>query len=83
MGFSVPEIRDYRQGAQSLSGLVEYHSMMFTLLGRDEAHRVRTGVVSPEFFDLFGVKPLLGRTFAAADDRKLAFLLAPRRHFRH
>jgi len=52
-----------------LTGLVEYHSMTFTLLGRNEAHRVRTGVVSAGFFDLFGVRPLLGRTFVAADDR--------------
>ncbi|MBZ5620460.1 MAG: ABC transporter permease [Acidobacteriia bacterium] len=69
MPFSVPEINDYRERNRSLSGLVEYHSMSFTLLGGNEAHRVRTGVVSAGFFDLFGVKPLLGRTFVPADDR--------------
>jgi len=68
-GFSVPEIEDYRRGSRSLNGMVEYHSMVFTLLGRTEAHRVRTGVVSAGFFDLFGVQPLLGRTFVAADER--------------
>ena len=30
---------------------------------------MRTGVVSAGFFDMFGVKPLLGRTFVADDDK--------------
>lgn len=68
-GFSAPELNDYRRQNRSLSGLAEYHSMTFTLYGKDEANRVRTGVVSPEFFELLGVKPLLGRTFAPDDNR--------------
>jgi putative ABC transport system permease protein len=67
--FSVSEINDYRTRSRSLTGLVEYHSMAFTLFGGDAAHRVRTGVVSPDFFEFFGVKPRLGRTFVADDDR--------------
>ncbi len=66
--FSVPEIADYRGQNRTLGELAEYHSMTFTLLGRHEAHRVRTGVVSAGFFDMFGVRPLLGRTFRAGDD---------------
>src|SRR5262245_32722332 len=69
MNFSVQEIADYRQQNQTLTDLVEYHSMTFTLFGGDEAHQVRSGVVSPQFFDLFGVHPILGRTFVAEDDR--------------
>lgn len=68
-GFSVPEIQDYRERNRTLSGIVEYHMMTFTLFGGAEAHQVRTGVVSWQFFDLFGVKPLLGRTFVAADEQ--------------
>ena len=30
---------------------------------------MRTGVVSPQFFDFFGVKPLFGRSFTTDDDR--------------
>src|SRR5262245_32961779 len=70
VGFSVPEIQDYRQRTRTLSGLVEYHMMTFTLFGGTEAHQVRTGVVSWQFFDLFGVKPLLGRTFVAGDEQQ-------------
>ena len=67
--FSVQEIDDYRRQNRTLSELSEYHSMTFTLLGRNDAHRVRTGVVSAGFFDMFGVKPLLGRTFRPDDDK--------------
>ncbi len=69
IGFSVAEIEDFRQSNRSMTGLVEYHGMSFTLFGANEAHRVRTGVVSAGFFDFFGVKPLMGRTFAPDDER--------------
>ncbi len=68
MGFSVKEINDYQEQNQSLEDLVEYHSMSFLLLGRGEPDRVQTGVVSTNFFDVLGVKPLLGRTFLPSDN---------------
>ncbi|HLY62685.1 MAG TPA: ABC transporter permease [Terriglobia bacterium] len=68
MSFSVQEINDYRNQNQTLSGLVEYHSMTFTLLRHGDAQRVATGVVSWNFFDLFGVQPVLGRSFVASDE---------------
>jgi len=70
MGFSVKEVLDYREQNQSLEGVVEHHSMSFILLGLEEPQRVQTGVVSANFFDLLGVKPLLGRTFAPGDDER-------------
>ena len=69
LGFSVKEIEDYRAQNHTLSGLVEFHAMSFTLFGHGDPERVRTGVVSYNYFDLFGVKPLLGRTFLPADDQ--------------
>src|SRR4029077_1769364 len=70
MGFSVAEVNDYRERNRSLSGLVEYHAMTFTLLGGTEPHQVRTGVVSAEFFDFLGVKPILGRAFLKEEERQ-------------
>jgi len=67
--FSVPEIQDYRAQTSAFSSLVEYHSMRFTLYSRDEAARVRAGVVSPGFFGMFGVKPILGRDLNEGDDQ--------------
>jgi predicted permease len=67
-GFSPLEMTDYRQQSKTLESIVEYHNMWFVLLGRGEPERVQTGVVSWNYFDLFGVKPVAGRTFREADD---------------
>src|SRR5580692_9958957 len=69
LSFSVKEIEDYRAQNRTLAGLVEYHAMSFTLFGHGDPERVRTGVVSANYFDLFGVQPLLGRTFLPDDDK--------------
>ena len=68
--FSVKEMQDYCDRNHTLSGIVEHHTMNFLLIGADTAERVETAVVSANFFDVLGVRPLLGRTFVAADDRK-------------
>lgn len=66
--FSVPEYLDIRRDGDSLEGLAEYHSMAYTLLGRGEPARVRTAVVSANFFELLGVHAALGRLFSPADE---------------
>ena len=67
--FSVPEVNDYRSQNHTLDGVVEYHNMAFILLGRQEPERVLTGVVSWNFFNVFGVKPIMGRSFSADDEK--------------
>jgi len=67
--FSVAETNDYRAQSHSLDGLVEYHHMNFILLGRGEPERVETGVVSWNYFDIFGLKPLFGRNFRPDDEQ--------------
>ncbi len=66
--FSVKEIADYRERNHTLSAVVEHHSMSFLLIGPDTAERVDTAVVSANFFEVLGIRPLLGRTFVAADE---------------
>jgi len=68
-GFSPLEMDDYRQQAKTLDGIVEYHNMWFVLLGRGEPERVATGVVSWNYFEAFGVRPVAGRTFREGDDQ--------------
>ncbi len=68
LNVSIPELTDYRAQLQTVRDLVEYHSMSFTLLSEGEPDRVDTGVVSANFFDTLGVRPLHGRTFAGGDD---------------
>jgi len=67
-GFSALNLADYRSQTRSFEGLSEYHSMWFVLLGGKEPVRVQTGVVSANFFDVLGVKPVLGRTFRTGED---------------
>jgi predicted permease len=66
--FSVHEITDYRTLSHTLESVVEHHSMNFLLLANDSAERVNTAVVSANFFDVLGIKPILGRNFVASDD---------------
>ena len=68
IGVSIKELYDYRAQTKAFDGLVEFHQMSFDLLQRGEPDRVDTGVVSHNFFDVLGVKPILGRTFAASDE---------------
>jgi predicted permease len=67
--FSVKELSDYGQQCHTLQGIVEHHTMVFLLSDSNTAERVQSAVVSGNFFDVLGVKPLLGRTFVDADDQ--------------
>jgi predicted permease len=68
LGFSVKEFEDYRDQNKTME-MVEHHAMSFILFGRGEPERVQTSVVSANFFDVLGVKPLLGRTFVPDDEK--------------
>ena len=66
--FSVKEIDDYRMGSRTLADVVEHHTMNFLLMDKNSAQRVEVAVVSANFFEVLGVRPLLGRTFLAAEE---------------
>ncbi len=69
ISFSAKELTDYRQQSHTLEGIVEHHTMVFLLNDGSKAERVQSAVVSGNFFDVLGVKPILGRTFIDADDQ--------------
>ena len=60
---SVATLQDYQQQNQAFSHVVEYHQMNFTLLGHGDPSYVETGVVSWNYFEMLGVRPILWRTF--------------------
>jgi len=66
--FSVPETADYQRQSKSFSGIAEYHSMIFTLVGHGEPDRLQVGVVSSNYFEIFGIRPFLGRVLLPSDD---------------
>ena len=66
--FAVAEVKDYRGQMSSFADVAEYHSMPFQLYGIGDPQRVQTGVVSDRFFQMLGVKPLLGRLFLPGEE---------------
>jgi hypothetical protein len=66
--FSVPEIQDIRDRVRSLSDVAEFSTLGFTMVGLGEPRTVRAGVVSGNYFDVMGLKPVLGRLLTAHDD---------------
>jgi putative ABC transport system permease protein len=68
INFSVPEIRDLRNGAPSLGGIAEYSPWFGTLDDGKEAVRIDVGLVTGNFFDIMGLAPVLGRLTRPSDD---------------
>jgi len=66
--FSVPEIRDLRERVRTLTGLGEFSTIGFTMVGLGDARTVRAGVVDGRYFEVMGLHPVLGRLLHAEDD---------------
>src|SRR5215475_11904102 len=66
--FSVPEIQDIRDRVRSLSDVAEFSTTGFTMIGLGEPRTVRAGVVSGNYFEVMGLKPVIGRLLNANDD---------------
>ena len=68
-GLSVPEAQDYRAGMRSLEDLTAFQSQSVNVTGGERPDRVRGAFVSANFFKVFNVAPIIGRTFAEGEDR--------------
>jgi putative ABC transport system permease protein len=66
--FSVPEIHDLRERVKSLTAIGEFSTVGFTMVGAGEPRQVRAGVVSGNYFEVMGLRPVLGRLLNSADD---------------
>jgi putative ABC transport system permease protein len=66
--FSVPEIRDLREGTKSLSAFGDFSTIEFTVVGLGEPRVVRAGVVGGSYFEVMGLKSVLGRLIEPNDD---------------
>jgi putative ABC transport system permease protein len=66
--FSVPEIQDLRARVTSLTDFGEFSTIPFTMVGLGEPRVVRAGVVNGSYFDVVGLRPVLGRLLGPADD---------------
>ena len=66
--FSVPEIRDLQGRVKTLSAFGDFSTLGFTMVGLGEPRVVRAGVVGGSYFDVMGLRPVLGRLLSASDD---------------
>jgi predicted permease len=66
--FSVPEIADLRSRVKTLSAFGDFSTIGFTMVGLGEPREVRAGVVGGSYFEVMGLRPVLGRLLDAHDD---------------
>jgi putative ABC transport system permease protein len=66
--FSVPEIQDLRASVKSLSAFGDFSAMDFTMIGLGEPRSIQGGVVGGNYFDVMGLRPVLGRLIGPQDD---------------
>ena len=66
--FSVPEIQDLRGRLKTVSALGEFSTIGFTMVGLGEPREVRAGVVDGSFFEVMGLRPVVGRLLEKGDD---------------
>ena len=69
MAFAEPNFTDVRARSHSFAGVAQYTGELTTITGGSEPVRASTYTVSADFFNVLGVKPLLGRTFAPEESK--------------
>lgn len=69
MTFSVPEVQDLRSRITSIAAFGEFSTVDLALIGLGSVPRmVKAGVVNGSFFEVMGLRPVLGRLLDARDD---------------
>jgi hypothetical protein len=66
--FSVPEIDDFKSRVTTIAAFGDFSTIDFTMIGFGEPRVVEAGVVSGSYFDVMGLRPVLGRLLNAGDD---------------
>lgn len=71
MHVAAPNFLDWREQSRSFGAMAVHSSLDFnrptTVLGGEEPTRAMSTAISPDFFDVLGVRPMLGRTFVAEE----------------
>jgi predicted permease len=66
--FSYLDYRDLREQNHTFAGILAYHHDWITLTGGAQPERVYIANVSANYFDVLGIKPMLGRFFLAEEE---------------
>ena len=69
MTFSVPEINDFKSRVTTISAFGDFSTVDFAMIGLGgEPRMVKSGVVGGSFFEVMGLRPVLGRLLNSQDD---------------
>ncbi len=68
--FTYPDFESMRDGQQSFAGITAANIAPMSLTGKGKPERVWGMVASANYFDLLGVRPILGRGFLPEEDTK-------------
>lgn len=66
--FSIPEIRDIGSGLKTIKELGTFSTIDFTIVGLGTPREIPAGVVDGNYFEVIGLRPVLGRLLTSADD---------------
>jgi putative ABC transport system permease protein len=66
--FSIPEIQDIGGGLKNIKELGTFSEIDFTLEGLGEPREIHAGVVDGNYFEVMGLRPLIGRLLTPNDD---------------
>jgi|KBSMisStandDraft_5_1062788.scaffolds.fasta_scaffold00320_10 predicted permease len=64
------DYRDLRERNHSFTGMLAYHHDWLTLTGSGTPDRIYVANVSSNFFDVLGIKPVLGRFFLPGEEAR-------------
>jgi predicted permease len=68
--FSYLDYRDLRERNHSFTGMLAYHHDWITLTGGAQPERAYIANVTANYFDVLGIKPLLGRFFLPEEESR-------------
>src|SRR5271170_8115192 len=66
--FSVPEINDLGTGLKTITELGTFSPIDFTIVGLGTPREIPAGVVDGHYFEVMGLRPVLGRLLTSSDD---------------
>ena len=69
MGVSPPNLLDFQQQNQTFESVAGYTGGNFILTHAGDPLRIQSCEISADLFSVLGVKPLIGRSFLAADEK--------------
>ena len=70
--FSYPDYVDIRDHVQSLSGLLAYHDDFMAITGTAKPERIYGALTSANYFEVLGVRPILGQTLLSSQQNEAA-----------